>query len=292
MNGSHRRDIVLRRLDSIEDLPAFPEAVRKIESLALDPRTGARDLADVIETDAALAARLLKVANSAFYRSAGPGTASVQQAVARLGFAEVRRVSLAIAAMRLFPRRGANVAPRAFWMHGLAAAGAARTIAELVPGRAADPEAAYTAGLLHDIGTLVLDQHFGQLHSIVTRDAGRLRKPIHLVEQETLGIDHGDIGAALAERWGLPAELRDALAGHHEPARIAGANRVIAEVVHLAEYVCNRQGFPGHGEEHPAPGSLRAGRELGLDTDALPASLGKIAIEAERARGFVNLMAA
>ncbi len=286
------KDIVFNRLRTITDLPSLPDVVYRIENTANDPNCGARDIAAVIETDPPMSARILRLANSAYYRSSGVEIGSIAQAVARLGLKEVRKVCLAIAAMRIFVRSSQHIDHRRFWHHSLTVAAATRTVAKRMHGVRIDPDEAYIAGLLHEVGSLVFDQYFTNLYAIVHKEAERAQRAVHLVENEYLQLNHGDVGAELLTRWQLPARLVEAVRHHHNPSQASAEHRSLCQLVHIADYACSTQGVPGPGEEHLTCMSTVAWKDLGLEMDRLYELLDEVLAESDRTAVFLALAAA
>lgn len=173
---------------------------------------GAEDIARVLEADPGLAARLLRLANSAFY--APPQVASVQEAVVRAGTLDVAALVLAIEVMRIF--RGvpeARFSLRSFWEHSLWTACYSQTLGSAGTQRQAAP--LWLCGLLHDIGRLLLarqaPEEYGALLEAV--EAGQ---PLLTTERTLLGATHAAVGAQLLSKWRLPAVLVACAARHHD----------------------------------------------------------------------------
>jgi putative nucleotidyltransferase with HDIG domain len=204
-------------LDRIEDLPPLPAVAAKVMGMADDDRTSAMDLAQVLSTDQALTAKLIRISNSAYYGFARR-VSTVREAVVMLGFKQVRQVAVGASLINTF--RGSKPGPNdpfnldLFWGHSVAVAVAAEVLAKKT--RMARPEDAFTAGILHDIGRLVLRQtmlaEFTQ--AVAIAKTGELT--LHEAEIETTGYAHDDIGRALGERWKFPTHLVDAVRCHHD----------------------------------------------------------------------------
>lgn len=282
------KPILLQRLDRVQGLPSLPDVVLKLQSVLSDPNSSAKDVAQVIETDPAMAAKLLKLANSAFYRMGDNKIASIQQAVARLGLKEIRKNCLALAVLQMFRGKPSTIDRQAFWKHSLTVACATRSVAELSADVIIDPDEAFVAGLLHEIGALVLDEYFGRLYSLVHQEAKRTKRAIHLVERESLKVSHAEVGAYLLERWNLPDRLVQACRYHHDPSQAPDENRTLCQLVHLSDFACTRNGIAGPGEEPLATASVRAWNELGLETVNFLELLDRVGAEAERSEIFLT----
>lgn len=289
---SKPKPILLQRLDRVKELPSLPEVIVKLQAVLSDPNSSARDVASVIETDPPMAAKLLKLANSAYYRAGDNEIASIPQAVTRLGLKEISKSCLALAVLRMFQQKPSTIDRQAFWRHSLTVACATRSVAELSADVIIDPDEAFVAGLLHEIGALVLDEYFGRLYALVHQEAKRTKRAIHLVERESLKVSHADVGAYLLERWNLPDRLVQATRYHHDPSQAPEEDRTLCQLVHLSDFACTRNGLAGPGEEPLATASVRAWNELGLETVNFLELLDRVGAEAERSEIFLSTSAA
>ncbi len=208
-------------LDRIDDLPPLPAVAAKVMGMAEDDKTSAMDLAQVLATDQALTAKLIRISNSAYYGFARR-ISTVREAVVMLGFKQVRQVAVGASMMNAFKRSGFNDGfdLDLFWGHSVAVAVASEAIAKKTLG--AKPEDAFTAGILHDIGRLVLRQVMPAEFAQAVAIARSGEAPLHAAEFETTGYQHDEIGQALGERWKFPGHLVDAVRCHHDEALRAG----------------------------------------------------------------------
>jgi putative nucleotidyltransferase with HDIG domain len=228
----------------IAALPALPKAAAEAIAALRDDDSSAEDCARCIGRDPALTARVLRLANSAFYGVPGR-VASIQGAIQMLGRRTLGTALTAAAVTSQFSGlqcEGFHF--DAFWRHALATAITAEAIARL---RVLDEEMAFTAGLLHDIGRLALAAHFPQQMTHVlalaqARDAWAID-----VEREVLATDHAQIGVAIASHWHFPAEVQAAIAAHHQP--VASAVATIADVVHVADAIVHALDIAGDPHE-------------------------------------------
>jgi putative nucleotidyltransferase with HDIG domain len=210
--GPAKRDSAVERvLAKAGQLPPLPHVAKKILSMTADlAQTDAQALTTVLSTDQALAAQILKAANSAFY-ALNREVTNVRQACTLLGFAKIRSMAVAFLADGVFTSAGQL--GKQLWEHGLGTAVFARVIAEEV----ARPEAedAFIGGLLHDVGkTLLLkaDREAFQLAMIESGDDAPMRLE---AEKENFGTDHTQLGTFLAQKWGFPKKLIRAIQTHH-----------------------------------------------------------------------------
>lgn len=245
MVKKERRARCLQLVDEVVRLPSFPSVVGKILSVMDDPRSDAADVARYIESDVGLSAQVLRLANSAYYGIPG-AVNTVSGAVVVLGFKATRSLVLSAAVLQLMPSGQTNLPhPRLFWEHSLEVALIARALAGRVPENL-EPEALFTAGLLHDVGCLLMETGLGSEYRPVLEKALRDHVPLDVVEQDVFGVDHGEITSMLLERWEMPESLRVACAFHHRPWD-APAFQGSAFVVHLADQQSKRFHPEAHG---------------------------------------------
>jgi putative nucleotidyltransferase with HDIG domain len=237
------RAIILERIRKAKKLPAYPEVILKVEEELARPEPRPNVLARIIEQDPAVVARLLRVANSALHGSNTTIT-QVQQAVLRLGLSQTHRLAVACAVAEEW--KSVNGLDRAgFWGHALAVALASRAICELSPAALPNSvtDAAYVAGLLHDIGALVLGHLFPNEYRQLAQELAEVGGPSVTLERSLWEIDHSEAGAVLAQGWRLPSSIVDVIRNHHTPWLAAHEHRALVDVVHIADFVCNNQGF-------------------------------------------------
>lgn len=208
-------------------IPPMPGAAQKAFQLAVDPSAEARDFVEVIESDEALSARIVRIANSVYF-DRGHGSKTIEQAVNVIGINELRCVLNANALAELFPSR--HPARAQLWAHDIATALIARQLARRsVPAKA---ELAFLGGLMHDIGKLLLlqraEEKYLQVLQLIERDGRSFKE----AEGEIFVFDHTEVGKVIASRWNFTQELADILGRHHTdppsaqslPALVRGAD--------------------------------------------------------------------
>ena len=227
-------------LDTIDDLPSFPVAIQKATAIADDPNASAQELADVIQIDLALTAKLLRVTNSAFYGLTRK-ISTVREAVMILGFSSVRSLAVAVSAMKMFDAKdSALFTLDAFWLHSTCSALVAQQLCQL----AMLPESseAFTAALLHDIGKIILDQYAHESFMDVLNAQQKEQRILPETENLIINTTHSEIGRRLCETWNLPDPLCEAIGQHHSPAR-ARRHPMLAMLAGLADYICATNGL-------------------------------------------------
>ncbi|MBI3147390.1 MAG: HDOD domain-containing protein [Betaproteobacteria bacterium] len=259
-----------RVLDRANKLPSPPGLVADLLASLVDEHANLDDLAQRIGRDQAIAAKVLRLANSAFFGLQGR-VASLVQASVVLGQRNLR--SLAIGAGVIAPFSGIKGAAydlSQFWRHSVGVGACARALAGRVGENA---EFAFTAGLLHDIGRLVLVAGFPQEYGEVLRV--RAATDVFLIDAERgiLGLDHAVVGAALARRWKFPEPIQAAVAEHHEPGEQAAR---LSSLVHCADVLAIALDFGNVAEALVPPLSAAAWNRLELDWNEMPALLSEI----------------
>ncbi len=221
---------------NIQDLVTLPEVALRIASMVDDPTSSAADIGREICNDAALTARLLRVANSPIFGQHGK-IATVNRAIAVLGVRQVRDLTVGITAIRTFDGIGNDlVSMESFWRQSvLCALAAGHIAARREKGRT---DSLFVAGLLHDIGQLVLFNRAPELarQALLMSIYAADDRGLWSCERELMGFDHGIIGVRLAQKWGLPRVLQECIQFHHRPAE-AEEYPVEVAIIHVANTV-------------------------------------------------------
>jgi len=217
----------------IAGLVTLPDVYLRISRLLDDPNSSAAGIAKAVSQDPSFTLRLLRVANSALYRFPS-AVGTVGKAVSIIGTSQIRNLALSMSVAKSFAGLPNElVSMDNFWKHSLYCALIARSLAQAA--RRCDPDALFTAGLLHDIGELVIfnrrPEEAKQALLMVLESEDDL--PVYEAEQQALGFDHCAVGGELARQWHLPSLLEDCIAHHHDVANAARHPRETA-LVHLA----------------------------------------------------------
>ena len=288
--------LALRRLDELPTLA--PVAVKLIQA-TLSPDSDAADVARIIQSDPSMATKLLAVTNSAAFGARRKVT-TIDQAVVLLGFKAVRNIALAVKVFECFAQPqpgGENFKRVEFWKHSLAVACAARNLARAAAPLGADPEEAFLAGLLHDLGKIALSAVFPKAYDQIAGRAARARGDIADHERQALGVDHTVAGRSVAERWSLPRVLCEVVWLHHistdsMPSRVRSPQLI--GLVQLADIVAREQriGFSGNLTFYESSSHVAANLRVPTpDLDAVAARLAAEVAETATALGLDNIVA-
>jgi putative nucleotidyltransferase with HDIG domain len=231
------KDDLVRVLDNIRDLPTLPTSYFKISKLLQDVNTPAREVSRILESDQAIASKVLRLVNSSFFGFSRRVT-QVNQAVMLLGYSTIRNAVLSISVLESFPAKSSlPFDRREFWRHTIGTAIVARQLARLL--KIGQEEEAFAGGILHDLGKLVLDQCLPEQFRLILAYVQEKNVSMLEAERQILGCTHAEIGEYLLERWRLPHSLVEAVALHHTPANIRSNPRLVS-VVHLGDHLCRR----------------------------------------------------
>lgn len=226
----------------VDELPSIPETLIRILKVLDDPASGPSDLTRVVRMDAPVMAKILRLANSPYYSSRGD-LADINRCVTVLGYRTVRQVAICITVatslMGSVEKAGGQLDYRELWRHSVVTGAIAKHLASMAGYP--DPEEAFTAGLLHDMGKFVLEVHAPQLYSRLMAERQTRRCSLCELERERFGFDHAELGAVFAESWRFPPLLVRAFGEHHQ--EVAGRARTrpeqLAALVALADYLAN-----------------------------------------------------
>ncbi len=220
-------------IGEVTQLPVQPGAAMRLLWMLEDPRTSAADLGRLIESDPALSTQVIRLSNTAFYGLSGK-VSSAWRAVTVLGLATVRAIATT-AAFDLFSEKGRSV-PDEFWEHSVTTAAASAALARRV---GIQPNDAFSAGLLHDVGTaLVFRRAPRRYDTMMERHLAEPERPLVEIETEEFGVTHAEVGAAALGVMRFPADMVEAIGTHHtkpsEVEPLLGRLLIAADAVALA----------------------------------------------------------
>lgn len=254
------RDMVVERRDS---LPPFPRVIEDILTTLDDPEANLNMLVGHIGRDPVLSARILSQANAAAGRTRRDAAVrDLYAATSLIGLARLRQTTIVTSLAGFLRGALPRVLAPGFWEHSAAAGVCAQQVAAYarLPG-----DAALIAGLLHDVGQLWLCRFEPELFMAARQESVARRSTVDAAERERFGVDHAVIGGWLAESWGLPPALCEAIHRHHAPDR-ALPDPLVA-VVHVAEVLSNALDVSGGEATRVTYVSAKACEQLGLNWD-------------------------
>jgi putative nucleotidyltransferase with HDIG domain len=247
-------EIVDRVVKQIEHLPTLPQVVMKVMALAETPSVTALELSKAM--DQSLAAKVLKVANSAFYGSKGSKVvSSLQHAIVRIGFEAVKEIILTTSMFHTFHDKRDVKALQPLWCHSMECALIGKRLAWIF--RFDPMDEAYLAGLTHDLGKLIIQQYFPEQYEQIENKRKDGLSSME-AEMEIMEISHAAIGGKIAQHWGFPPAIGDAIMHHHDMAW--EINPVLGRILYFADQFVSEKipfaqmldEFSKEGMHHPS----------------------------------------
>ncbi|BDI32217.1 phosphohydrolase [Capsulimonas corticalis] len=254
-------------LRQVKDLPSLPDVAVKVARTIDKPTTSANDVARVLSMDQGLTARVLRLANSVFY-GATRRISTVSDAIVLLGMRTVRNLAMASSVEDVLGRELAGYAMQRgeLWRHSCGCANVAQSLATLINYPV--PEEAFVAGLLHDVGKVLLSVHMQVEFSGVLKLTEDEDISFMEAEQRILGFDHAEVGACVLERWNLPTPLVQAVRYHHTPMAQSEFSKLTA-LVHVADVICVMMGIGVGGDGLRYALDREAQERLGLSDEQI-----------------------
>lgn len=247
IDSSRLRELVAR----MRTLPTVPALYHELLAALRSSNTTTEEIGELIAKDMSIMTKLLQVINSAFFGLPRTIT-SAEEAVGLLGFETIKSMVVAIKLLNQYDRiKPSDFSIDGLWQHSTAVAQSARRLVFLETGDRAKAEEAFAAGLLHDVGKVVLAGNFGEQYQGAQSLAAKRQIPLWQVEKEIFGASHGEVGAYLLGLWGMPLEILEAAALHPEPSRSVNKCFSALTAVHVAN-VLERE-VVARAEGRPAP---------------------------------------
>jgi putative nucleotidyltransferase with HDIG domain len=208
---------VLDIIRKIQDIPTLPAVAMEVMSLAKQPDVSIKDISECIYKDPPLAVKVLRMANSTFYRRGSKEIDTLHRAILVMGLNEVINITTSVSVLSLLsPKDSMGESLRAsFWNHCVATGLIARRIDRKLDMQSQGKD--FVGGLLHDIGKIILDEYFHTEFEEAHKLSAEKGCPVHEAEMEILGTTHMEVGHFLAQKWGLPPYLGDIALNHHHP---------------------------------------------------------------------------
>jgi len=228
------------------EIASIKSIVSGVVRIINDPKASIWDLKEMVEIDPPLTAKVLKVANSVYY-SPPKKIGEIKQALIWIGFDTLKEMALSQKVSEIFNKNGSveGYSISSLWKHCVAVALITKMIyRKEFRERGAN---AYVAGLLHDIGIIVESQFLQNDFSLVLSKAKNAKTNLSEAEQEVFGLNHADIGMAIAENWNLPQEIAGAIGYHENPLEAEQGSSKLASTLYIAEY-CSQNSSIGYSE--------------------------------------------
>jgi putative nucleotidyltransferase with HDIG domain len=263
MDQESQKSRVTEILGRIQKLPSLPNVVVEILHHFENENVDVSTLAKNIANDQALVARVMRVANSPFFGLSGQ-IETLFEAISVLGFNNLRGLVTAAAFINNFPDLNKRFDWNSFWRHSIATAVCAKVLAKKA---GLNPETAFTAGLLHDIGKLVMGVYFPESFSRTLEVVRASTAETLAAERLEIGVDHAELGREIAERWRFPANIREAIGLHHT-AEKRDKPIDLADVVYTANLFSHGIGLTK--QEEPTDIAAVLWLRLGLESHHVP----------------------
>lgn len=279
---------ILKKIGNISTIPTLPSIIGQITCLLLNPQTSAEEIGKAITADQALAAKVLKLVNSAFYGFPGR-ISTITHAIVILGFSTIKNIVLTTSILDAFRKKGNKINGidiEQFWMHSICCGAAAQAIARLTGNK--NKEECFIAGLIHDLGKILLYQHLPDLFIEACSFSIQNKILFYESELELFKITHQEIGGTLAERWNLPQLLQQAIKYHHKP-QASQEYFLTTSIVHCADILVRALDFGYSGDDLIPNVSENSWKSLNLDSVSTATLFDMISDEIEKATVFVQL---
>lgn len=288
-NESTRKERFELAIARLSDLPTVPNTLLRIWQLVDDPDSSAADLEKVITVDQSLTAKIIRLVNSPYYGLRAEVT-SARQAVTLLGFDTVKNLSICVSVVSAcLPDRNENPELRLddLWKHSVATGVLAQKIARQAGFD--DPDTAFTAGVLHDIGKFVMNLTLRGDYGEAIRLARNRGIFLHEAETATFDADHQYFGGCLASMWGFPGVLTDVIRTHHAPPDPDGEPDAV-HAVRLANTAARILGVGSSGNANPPQAGPETFAGIGVAGDRTSQFLDEGRALVEEAQDILNLL--
>lgn len=285
---------LLHIFESAEDLPTLPEVAIRLQKAVNDPKSNAKDIARIIGDDPAIATKVLRVVNSAFY---APNTrvqiTELQPAIARLGFLAVSNIALSTSVFGAFAvGKKPAFNRREFWRHsvcvGIAASVLYDNSGDIITQRIRR-DTVHLAGIVHDVGKILFERYANLEFYQAIQNARQEDIPVIKEEARYIGMGHDEAGAWLGAKWNLGQDIQAVLRWHHDPLGCTDPQyQWLVKLVHMADYICHNQGLGDSGNPSPSYDS-RIREELKLTPDRIAELMDEVQEESDQSEILLSL---
>ena len=227
------RITLIKLVNKVKEMPPLPQSITQILEITKDDKSSSRELAKVFEQDPTLAVNILKIANLPAYGFSSR-ISTISHAVVCLGLETIKSIALTSSTHDMLNKEipAYSLGEGMLWQYSISCATCAKIIAKRIGYK--DDEEAYIAGLLLDIGKVILSSFAEDEFNQVAERAEKDKVPFNIAEQEILGFDHPQVGWRVIKKWHLPSALVEAVLYHHQPEK-AVEHKTLAYIVHLAD---------------------------------------------------------
>ena len=299
MTGWNKQDMptvtidskVKRVVSNVRNLPTPPIVFHQIQKVINDPNVSAEQIASILSEDPAMSVKVLRLTNSAFY-GLSREVESVKHAVVIIGLEAIKNLVLSASVLDMFKGKSIDSDyQEKFWRHSLSTAFACRLIANKYRNNIMiDGDAAFSAGLLHDVGKMVLscflDEEHKQFKEARESNATSLD---HEIEYELFGFTHADIGAYLGEQWKIPQKLTEAINDHHGVEEVSN-DSAFSCVVYMANWLAKKTFYEADEAYKVGEPDQRILDFLGISDDDLNELFDLLREEYSHAETFMQLV--
>ncbi len=284
MNSIEARE----KIENTPDMPTLPSVATEILRVANNPMTSANDVSNIIHKDQALTTKVLKLVNSAFYGFPGK-IKTIQHAVVIIGFNKVKNIVMAASLFDMTKDRDSNLLNIPdFWTYSLTTAIAAQEVIKEVDSNII-PDDIFVAGLIHSLGTLILDQVFPQEFRSVLAKRHESTDKIIDIEKQILGFSHMQAGEWATEKWDLPKVLCSSIRYYQTPT-LANSDFEAVASVHIGSVITKSLGINFEPIDLVTPFDMKILQKYQLNLDKIDAIIGKVIEELKRAQDFLDLI--
>ena len=279
---------ILEKIENISSIPTLPTVIERLTRLLQNPKTSAEEVGKAITTDQALASKVLKLVNSAFYGFPGR-ISTITHAIVILGFSTVKNVVLTASIFDAFRNKGDGNSTfnlEDFWLHSIACGAASLSIAKQLGSN--EKEECFIAGLIHDIGKIILCQYMPQEFNFAISQSRKNSQLFYETEKKLFDSTHEEVGGYLTERWNLPVDLQNAVKYHHNPSP-SHEHYMVTAIVHCADILIRALDYGNGCDDFLPMISDQVWKNLGLESVDLEVLLENIHDEIEKASVFIQL---
>ncbi len=273
-----------RIVTNVLKVAALPAVALKFSEAIKDPVTSNQDLENIVSEDSALAAKVLMIANSALFNFPSK-IDTISKAVTIIGHKQLSEIILSCSIVAMFKDIPQDVIDMdMFWRHSIAVATAARILA--ASRREQNIEKFFTAGLLHDIGKLIIFVEAPKYAKQVIDKCAETDELMHKVEKDILGFDHAKLGAMLLKKWKLPNDIVASVCYHHMPS-VSSTDVITPGIIHIADIITHALEFGSSGERFVPTLNEKSWDALDLDVEILSSSIEQIDVQHTEAVKYI-----